>query len=265
MWGAIIGDIAGSIYEGEQVKNTHRIIVNNLIEDDSFFSDDTILTIAILDAYLNDKNYEEKLKEYVNKYRDIKHPYFNSPFSPGFIKWADGKRGNNSIGNGAMMRISSIPYLANSFIELIDEVNNATSVSHNTREAVGCTLVISDIIYSSIHGMPKEELQKKYKKYINYHDFEHFNSTCYETLNNCLYALFSTNCFEDAIKEVISYGGDTDTNACIVGSMAESMYGVPNYLIEEARSKLPSEFIELLDIAYSKTNNKKRHRYCKHD
>ena len=59
MWGAIIGDLAGSIYEFDQTKKVTPVTVNNIIEDSSFYSDDTILTIAILDAYLNDKDYEK--------------------------------------------------------------------------------------------------------------------------------------------------------------------------------------------------------------
>ena len=59
MWGAIIGDLAGSIYEFEQVKRITKINISDLITSNSFFSDDTILTIAILDAILNDNDYEK--------------------------------------------------------------------------------------------------------------------------------------------------------------------------------------------------------------
>lgn len=256
MWGAIIGDIAGSIYEGEQVNNIHRINVDKLIKDESFYSDDTILTIAILDAYLHDKNYEYYLKEYVNKYKDIKHPYFKSPFSPGFIKWANGLKDNNSIGNGAMMRISSIPYLSTNYMDMINDVRLATATSHNTDEAIGCTLIISDIIYSALNGEDKESLMNRYKEYIYYEDFESFNTTCKQTLNNCLYAVFNSSSYEESVMKVISYGGDTDTNACIVGSIAESLYGLPSYLIEEVSDKIPSEFRELLEMAYERNSKR---------
>lgn len=76
--------------------------------------------------------------------------------------------------------------------------------------------------------------------------------TCYETLNNCLYALFSSDSFEESLKKVVSYGGDTDTNACIVGSMAEAMYGIDISLIETASKKLPKSFVKKLEIGYSK-------------
>jgi len=89
MLGAIIGDLAGSIYEFEQIKNFHPIKINNIIEDNSFFSDDTVLTVAIADAILNNTDYEIKLKEYVKIYNTNMpnhNPYFKKMFSPNFVK-----------------------------------------------------------------------------------------------------------------------------------------------------------------------------------
>ena len=252
MWGAIIGDIIGSIYEYEQFKNTHRLEVEPIIKDECIYTDDTILTIAILDSYLNNKDYKQILIEYVNRFKDVKHPGFPNPFSKSFIDWANGcsKYGNESIGNGAMMRISSIPYLVDDYERMREEVIKATSTSHNTKEAIDCALIISDIIYSSLHGITREELIERYNEYIYYKEFTRFNSTCYSTLNNCLYALFNNNSYVDSVGKVLSYGGDTDTNSCIVGSMAEAMYGVPRELINQARVKLPDDFNSLLDKAY---------------
>jgi len=69
-------------------------------------------------------------------------------------------------------------------------------------------------------------------------------------LDICLYILFISNDFEDAIRKAISIGGDTDTIACIVGSMAEALYGIPEELIAKAKEKLPNNFVELLDREY---------------
>ena len=89
MWGAIIGDLAGSIYEFNQTKKVVKLNPTKLIDNYSFYSDDTILTIAILDAILNDKNYDIFLKDYAKKYMNYKpnfKPYFKTPFSPNFTK-----------------------------------------------------------------------------------------------------------------------------------------------------------------------------------
>ena len=258
MWGAVIGDIAGSIYEYGQIKKVEQINVSEIIPKDGFFSDDTILTIAILDAIENDKNYEKYLKQYGKKYIEYKPkitPYFKTSFSPGFIKWINGNNEGKSIGNGAMMRISPVGYMFDSEQEVIKNVRLATIPSHNTIEAIKCSEVIALIIYYSRQGMTKEKIIKKMNLKLKYNHFQKFNSTCYDTINNCLFALFSANNFEESIKKVVSFGGDTDTNACIVGSMAEAMYGIDLELIEKAKRKIPNEFTQVLERAYKNKNN----------
>ena len=102
MYGAIIGDLAGSIYEYSQLKSISNINVDKIITDASFYSDDTILTIAILDAILNKGNYEEYLKKYIKKYANYKPdftPYFKTPFSKGLIDWSNSSIVGTSTGN----------------------------------------------------------------------------------------------------------------------------------------------------------------------
>ncbi|MBR3325459.1 MAG: ADP-ribosylglycohydrolase family protein [Clostridia bacterium] len=258
MWGAIIGDIAGSIYEFNQLKGIKSIECNEIISQNGFFSDDTILTIAIANAIETDKDYEKYLKYYGKKYEIYKpdfEPYFKSIFSPGFIKWINGQKDGNSIGNGAMMRISSVGYMFNSEKEVVENVILATKPSHNSEEAIECSKIIALIIYYARQGWPKDEILKKLNINLQYKPFQKFNTTCKETINNCLYALFESKSFEESLKKVISFGGDTDTNACIVGSMAEAMYGVSSTLIESAKCKIPREFIDIIEKEY-KTKKK---------
>ena len=90
MWGSIMGDLAGSVYEYSQIKEVTPIEVDELIKEDSFYSDDTILTVAVLDAILNDRDYNKYLRKYGKRfisYRPDVIPYFETSFSPGFIKW----------------------------------------------------------------------------------------------------------------------------------------------------------------------------------
>lgn len=253
MWGAIIGDLAGSIYEYGQVKNVSKINVKELIEENSFYSDDTILTIAILEAALNNQDYEFYLKKYAHIYKDYKpdfSPYFKTSFSPSFIKWSEDNKEGNSTGNGAMMRISAIGYLFDNEDEVIKQAKLATIPSHNSEEAINCATIAALVIFYARKNYSKEQIIEKLNLQLSYKPFERFNTTCYQTISNCLYAVFTATNFEDAIKKVISYGGDTDTNACIVGAMAESIYEIDKNLILKTRQKLPLEFIEILDKAY---------------
>lgn len=253
MLGAIIGDLAGSIYEYAQVKQHSNVEIKNIIEKDAFFSDDTILTVAVADAILNKKSYEEKLKEYAIKYstkipQNI--PYFKTMFSPNFMNWANGSKEGTSSGNGAMMRISPIGNFFETESEVKENARLCTIPSHNTPEAISCATTIALIIFYARQGFTKHEIIDKLKLEIKKPNLTNFNYTCADTIDVCLYSLFNSNSFEEAIKKAIYFGGDTDTNACILGSMAEAMFGIDNSLKQKAKAKLPKEFNEIIDKFY---------------
>ncbi|MBQ9854337.1 MAG: ADP-ribosylglycohydrolase family protein [Bacilli bacterium] len=255
MYGNIIGDLAGSIYEYGQIKKVSHITIDKLISEDSFISDDTILTIAIIDAIVNNKEYGEKLREYGIKYEDfikLDIPYFEKTFSPGFLKWAHGNFEGQSCGNGAMMRIAPIGYLFNSLEEVEEQTKLATIPSHNSKEAIECATIIAKIIFFARKGYSKEEIIENLNITLYEKEIKQFNYTCSDTIGVCLYSLFTTDSYDDAIKKVLSYGGDTDTNACIVGGMAEAIYGLDEQYIEKANEKLPEEFKKVLKKAYTR-------------
>ena len=249
MYGAIVGDLAGSIYEFDQLKKVHRVQMSNLIEDNAFYSDDTILTIAILEAILHNKDYEYYLKKYIQEYSEYKpnfNPYFKTSFSPNLIKWSNSNMIGTSHGNGAMMRISPVGYMFDSETEVIENAKLATIPSHNSKEAIDSATIVALIIYYSRKGYTKDEIFQMMNIDIKYVPFTKFNTTCEETIGNCLYALYNSNSFEDAIRKTLLMGGDTDTNCAIVGSMAESIYGIDNELIEKVNEKIPQEFVKIL-------------------
>ncbi len=249
MYGAIIGDLAGSIYEYGQIKNISEVTINKLIEDNSFFSDDSILTIAILDAILNNGDYSSYIRKYINKYSEYKpnfSPYFKSPFSPGMMKWAKGSGTANSCGNGAMMRISPVGYMFDTESEVISNAYLATIPTHDSYEAINSARVIALMIFYFRNGLSKDEVYNKLNLDISYKPFTKFNTTCSETLCNCLYAIYNSDSFYDSIRKVISMGGDTDTNACIVGSVSEAIYGIDDELKELVYEKLDDDLGKVL-------------------
>ena len=256
MWGAVIGDLAGSRYEYKQYENTCLIDVETLVDDTCFYSDDTILTIAVYEGIFHNGKYEEYLRMYGKRFRDYRpttslQEHFGTTFGGGFAKWVDGKGPGKSIGNGAMMRISGVGKMFDTEEDVVKNAMLATIPSHNTEEAIDCARKVALIIYYARIGKSKKEIIELLNlTHMSYEPFTTFNKTCYETLGNCLYALFTSNSFEEAVKKVISYGGDTDTNGAIVGAMAEAMFGVPDYLVTFARRKIPSDFVEVLDRAY---------------
>ena len=274
MLGAIIGDLAGSLDEYQEFKDSLNKTINlkrrleilhkqDLIDDDSFYSDDTILTIAILDAILNNKPYGVKLKEYGLKYKD-KIPnnvdYFEYMFSPGFIKWCENNEVGKSIGNGSAMRISSVGYLFNDEETVLKEAEKATIPSHNSKEAVAAASSVALSIYLARKGLNKEQIKEIISTKYNYkldYDLEElrkkylFDGT-YKVVPLCIYIALSSNSFEESIRKAISMGGDTDTNACIVGSISEALFGIPDKYVEKVYSKLPNDFVKLLKLGYKR-------------
>lgn len=235
------------------MKQVSSIKINNLIDENAFFSDDTILTIAIADAIINSKDYGEKLKEYALKFNNNIPkviPYFKTMFSPNFVKWSKGEIEGNSTGNGAMMRISPVGYLFDTEEDVIKQSYLATIPSHNSIDAINSARTIALIIFYARQGLSKEDIIKRLNLTIRRPKIEKFNYTCADTIDLCLYSVFTANDFEKSIELAISFGGDTDTNACIVGSMAEAMYGISEDLKQKALSKLPSEFVCILNNAY---------------
>ena len=254
MYGAIIGDLSGSTYEYHQFNKTEPVKVDRLIDDKSFFSDDTILTMAILDAIINGNcNYEEYLRRYALKYKNYlprTYHYFQTIFSPGFTKWAMGEKEGNSVGNGAMMRISPVGYLFDTEEEVIKNARLATIPSHNSEEAIKAATDVALLIFYLRKGYSKDEAFQKLNICVRFQSFKKFNYTCSETFPNCMSVIYTSNSFEEAVMRAVEMGGDTDTNAAIVGSVAEAIYGIRTDTILEANNKIPQEFIDLLETGY---------------
>lgn len=258
MYGAIIGDLAGSIYEFDQTKNTREIKPRNILEKDAFYSDDTILTIATLDSILENKSYEEMYKKYYQDFKNYKpsfEPYFKGTFSPGFSKWAEGKKEGNSTGNGALMRLSPIPFIFDNTLVMYIHLYDSINTSHNSDEARGYALCLADFIRKTREVEDREKLLSLSNEF-KYTPFTKFNTTCKETLPNVLYAVLTSKDFEEAILKTVSMGGDTDTNAAIAGSIAEGLFGIPDSLIRDTNKYLPPGFVKKLEKGYRLVKSK---------
>lgn len=267
MLGAIIGDLAGSIYEFDEFKSKkiniekrkEILTKDDLIDKDSFYSDDTILTIAILDAILSEIPYGEALKEYGLKYYqnepETQANHFKYMFSPGFIKWCKGKSDGHSIGNGALMRISPIGYLFNDLDRVMEESKKATIPSHNSNLAIVTSQKLNTLIYMGRKGYSKDYIKNNFYPFTKEIDeirlFNVFDSSC-SVFDKCVMAFLASNSFEDAVRKAVSLGGDTDTIGAITGSIAEAFYGVPDELKNQALDKLPNNFVLKLEKGYQK-------------
>lgn len=268
MLGAIIGDVVGSYYEVlevKEIKNGHRsyeerikILDQNtpLFTNNSSVTDDSILTFAIYKAIKENKPYEEMLKYYAKKEIDLgKDMYGRSRFGKGFVEWVNGNTQGTSYGNGASMRISPVGYLFDTLEEVKQETYKATIPSHNHEESILCAEAVSTSIFLLRNGISKEELKEYIEK--NYFKLDYdledlrrnykFSSKSINSVPQAIFAFLESNSFEETIRNAISIGGDTDTIACIAGSLAESYYGIPQELLEQVKPYLKDYMKELLD------------------
>ena len=268
MLGAIIGDVVGSYYEVlevKEIKNGHRsyndrikILDQNtpLFTENSSVTDDSILTFAIYKAIKENKPYEEMLKYYAKQEINLgKDMYGRSRFGKGFVEWVNSNTQGTSYGNGASMRISPVGFLFNTLEEVKQETYKATIPSHNHQESILCAEAVATSIFLLRNGISKEELKQYIEK--NYFKLDYdleklrrnykFSSKSIDSVPQAIYTFLESNSFEETIRNAISIGGDTDTIACIAGSLAESYYGIPENLLEQVKPYLKDYMKELLE------------------
>ena len=251
MIGAIVGDIAGSEFEFNNIRTKDFRLFEN-----SFFTDDTIMTIAVYKALKKCKGNYSKLSKYVVREMQRygrKYPY--GGYGRMFRYWlkSNDPQPYNSFGNGAGMRISPVAYFASS----LDEVKNlskiVTEVTHNHPEGIKGGEAIAVAVYLAREGKSKEEI----KTYIeeNYYqlnlDYENlkanyiFNETCQNSVPQALYCFLISKDFEDCIRTTISIGGDSDTLCAMSCAIAEAYYGeIPSYIETKALSFLDKALLK---------------------
>lgn len=254
MIGAIIGDIVGSVYEWDNIKTKDFV----LFRDDSFFTDDTIMTLAVGKAIYDSNKDTEKLKNLIVPIlQEIGQPYPKSGYGGNFYDWmySNNPQPYNSFGNGAAMRVSACGLVADSLDEAKELSRIVTEISHNHPEGIKGAEATTVAIYMARQDASKDEIRKHIEE--NYYDLNftldeirdtyEFNETCQRTVPQSIMAFLESTDFEDAIRNAISIGGDSDTLAAITGSIAEAYYGVPQKLKDKAMSYLDDRLLYLFE------------------
>lgn len=272
MLGAIIGDIAGSKYE-----------FNNTFDYDfkmfgggCDFTDDTICTVAVADAILNGRSYQESLLDWCRRYPSPKGAY-GGRFA-GWIRSLD-PQPYNSFGNGSAMRVSPVAWLFDDLSQVLEEAEKTALPTHNHPEGIkGAKAVAHAIWYfrkskfseeskdsenEETKGLKNENAKASKDEYETiqgfmsiarsyYEDFDtrvypkgKFDETCMDAVPLSFYLLSQASSFEDAIRLAISHGGDSDTIGAIVGSIAEARFGIPQEMKEKALSYLPDDMKDI--------------------
>ena len=257
MLGAIAGDIIGSVYEGNNIKTKEF----PLFSSGCRFTDDTVLTIAVADVLLNGGNYTEWFKDYCRRYP-------NAGYGMNFRNWALSSRTEpyNSWGNGSAMRVSPIGFVLKDLDSVLREAKRSAEVTHNHPEGIkGAQATVAAIFLART-----ERNKKLIKSYIeatfgynlnfsldqirpNYQ----FDVSCQGSVPQAIVAFLESTDFEDAIRNAISIGGDSDTIACIAGGIAHAFYGeVSEAIARQALSILDEPLCQVTEAFMSQYFNR---------
>ena len=248
MIGAIIGDIVGSVYEFD---NYRAKDFRPFFHPRAFFTDDTVCTVAVADALLNHRPPAVALKDWGRRYWHI------GGWGMRFGDWLSGPdmEPYGSFGNGAAMRVSPAGFLATSVEEAISLSDRVTEVTHNHPEGMRGAAATAVAIYLARKNSLVQEIRDDISRRFGYdlsmsvdeiRPIYRYNETCQETVPQALTCALEATSFEDAIRNAISIGGDSDTIAAIAGGLAEALFGIPETISERGWSFLPEDMKAVL-------------------
>lgn len=253
MLGAIIGDIVGSRFEWNNIKTKQF----DFLTHKCFFTDDSIMSLAIAKAILNRDGIDSLGSNAVRFMQEIGRPYPNSGYGGSFYNWiySANPKPYNSYGNGAAMRVSACGFAAASLEEAIAMSKAVTEVSHNHPEGIKGAEATTVALFMAKTGHSILEIRDYIDKHYYPMNFTldgiretyRFNETCQDTVPQALMAFFESTSFEDAIRNAISIGGDSDTLAAITGGIAEAYYGIPEAIRKHALTFLDDRLLSILN------------------
>ena len=264
MYGAILGDIIGSPYEFDQ---GYKMKDFPLFSRNSEFTDDSVMTLAVADAFLSlpPEASEVEIRRFlVRSMQTYGRKYPSAGYGGMFHRWLrdTNPQPYGSYGNGSAMRVSSVGWLFDDLQTVRHMARLSAEVTHNHPEGIKDAEATASAIYLARTGSTKAEI----KAYIeaNFHyDLSrtcdeirpnyHHVASCQETVPEAITAFLEGTSFEDVIRTAVSLGGDCDTLTCIAGSIAEAFYGVPTELKHICWQYLPVDLKEVLQLFEKRT------------
>lgn len=254
MLGAIVGDIVGSRFElyRRQAKDFELFAPN------CRFTDDTVLTLALCQAFMDCKGDYENLADCAqNTFQTFTLRYPRAGYGSKFLAWALSEKPSayGSTGNGCAMRVSPCAIVATSIREVRDFSRAVTAITHNHPESFKAAEAVAVAGFMARIGAPKKDIAKVIKADYYPIDFTiervrphyRFGHSCLETVPYALEAFLEADSFEETIRLAVSLGGDTDTLAAMAGSVAGFYYGIPQPIAESARTYLDENLMTVLD------------------
>lgn len=262
MYGTILGDIIGCPFEFDRVDKTKDF---KLFSRRSHFTDDSVMTLAVCEALLKvgqDATVKEIGDAVITSMQSWGRRYPHEGYGGYFRCWLTARHPEpyNSFGKGSAMRVSAAGWLYDS-LEKTRVVAKATAnVTHNHPEGIKGAEATASAIFMARNGSSKEEIKKYIENEFHY-DLNrtldeirpsfHMHETCQKTVPEAIIAFLEAKDFEDAIRNAVSLGGDTDTLGAITGSIAEAYFGIPEALRSECRNRINKDMRDVVDTFYS--------------
>ncbi|MDD6740259.1 MAG: ADP-ribosylglycohydrolase family protein [Prevotella copri] len=258
---AVLGDIAGSIYEFSPNKNTDIALQDSRMD----YTDDTIMTIAVADWILNDKKLTKKGLVARMQAWGRKYPHPMGAYGNMFSVWlhADNPKPYNSWGNGSAMRVAAVGFAFSTLEETLKVAKKSAEVTHNHPEGIKGAQATAAAIFLARTGHTKEEIRRYIAATFDY-DMNRtcddirptygFDGSCQGTVPESIIAFLDSKDYEDALRLCISLGGDADTMGAITGAIAGAYYNrMPYAMYKFGMEKLPDDIKKTIldfDSAY---------------
>ncbi|MDR0924395.1 MAG: ADP-ribosylglycohydrolase family protein [Hungatella sp.] len=243
MYGAILGDILGSIYEFNNLKTEEPEKIK-LLNRDCYYTDDTVLTVAVAEAILGDRDYQKAIHTWANKFP-------HAGYGGGFVRWirSDNPKPYNSWGNGSAMRVSPVGWAFKTMDETLAEAKCSAEVTHNHPEGIKGAQAAAAAIFMARNSATKDDIKAYTTRQFGYNldrrvkeirPVYKFNESCQGTVPEAITVFLESKDFAHCMQLAISIGGDTDTLACIAGGIAEAFYKeIPKELMDLADNRIP--------------------------
>ena len=256
MYGAIVGDIAGSPYEFNRNKSKN---FSPFLHPSGGITDDTIMTVAIADSLLNEIPPAVSMRHWA---RTVYPTESLGGYGAGFMKWLSASEVQppyNSYGNGAAMRVSPVGWLFDDLEIALEVAKLVTIVSHSHPEGIKGAQAVVLAMNLARKGADVQAIREAVQDMFGYQmdrsvdvcREEHFyNETCQHYVPDAIICALEASCFEDAIRNAVSLGGDADTLAAIAGGLAEVIFGIPQHIIDNVAPYLPDDLRPVLDQFY---------------
>lgn len=257
MYGAILGDIIGSPYEFDRGGKTKDF---PLFSPESRFTDDTVMTIAVADAFLKvlpDWQDDAIRRQLISSMQHFGRRYPTIGYGAKFLRWLmeEDPQPYGSWGNGSAMRVCAAGWLFNDLDTVLRMARLSAEVSHDHPEAIKGAQATAAAIFLARTGSSKAAIKAYVEETFGYclsrscdeirPGYRH-DVSCRGTVPEAVTAFLEGRDFEDVIRTAVSLGGDCDTLTCIAGSMAEAFYGVPEELKAKCREYLPEDLLDVL-------------------